>query len=526
MKGELSKIIKKKIITIICIGLLFIVCILSSLPLPYFSKYIIDDVIYLEKYDKISEILCIFIFFIIINFVSSLYTNYLSVKFIQEIIYELKLLIYNKIFTGRTKFSNKDIGNSQIILTNDTNIVASGMYRLFWGISLNAILLLSYVIILININLNLFLINLILIPLLTILYIFIGKKIELKTIELQKNKDESSMIIYENYINAREIKVNDLLNFRFINLNKIFYSNKKLNIEQTVMIAILNLILGIVVTASPILVFIFGVKYVQNGELTIGNLISFISYQSLLFAPIRVIMDSYPNYKIIKASYVRLNNIFNLDYKRISCTKKMKDSIIFKNLSLETKYSFNFVIPNFILKSGDIVIISGSNGVGKSVFSNFLSGLFSDFNDIKGKYNLISELALITNESIVYGDTLKNNVFMGKNENINKLYELLRLVDLEYFIGRENEYLHSSSLSSGQIKKISIIRELYGEKNLYILDEVLSVIDENTRNKVINYCKNRKIALVIISHNIEIKEIEVKKYKLIKEKDNIILREE
>ena len=47
-----------------------------------------------------------------------------------------------------------------------------------------------------------------------------------------------------------------------------------------------------------------------------------------------------------------------------------------------------------------------------------------------------------------------------------------------------------------------------------------------TRNKVINYCKNRKIALVIISHNIEIKEIEVKKYKLIKEKDNIILREE
>ena len=81
-------------------------------------------------------------------------------------------------------------------------------------------------------------------------------------------------------------------------------------------------------------------------------------------------------------------------------------------------------------------------------------------------------------------------------------------------------------MSSGQIKKISIIRELYGEKNLYILDEVLSVIDENTRNKVINYCKNRKIALVIISHNIEIKEIEVKKYKLIKEKDNIILREE
>lgn len=180
MKGELSKIIKKRIITIICIGLLFIVCILSSLPLPYFSKYIIDDVIYLEKYDKISEILCIFIFFIIINFVSSLYTNYLSVKFIQEIIYELKLLIYNKIFTGKTKFSNKDIGNSQIILTNDTNIVASGMYRLFWGISLNIILLLAYVIILININLNLFLINLILIPLLITLYIFIGKKIELK----------------------------------------------------------------------------------------------------------------------------------------------------------------------------------------------------------------------------------------------------------------------------------------------------------------------------------------------------------
>jgi len=70
----------------------FIINIISSLPLPYLSKIIIDDIIIPKNYEILYKVLLIFliIIIIIIQVLGNYISNYLSIKLIQNYMYSLK----------------------------------------------------------------------------------------------------------------------------------------------------------------------------------------------------------------------------------------------------------------------------------------------------------------------------------------------------------------------------------------------------------------------------------------------------
>ena len=69
----------------------FIINIISSLPLPYLSKIIIDDIIIPKNYERLYKVLLIFlIIIIIIQVLGNYISNYLSIKLIQNYMYSLK----------------------------------------------------------------------------------------------------------------------------------------------------------------------------------------------------------------------------------------------------------------------------------------------------------------------------------------------------------------------------------------------------------------------------------------------------
>ena len=240
----ITKFVVKNKRILFFIIIFFIINIISSLPLPYLSKIIIDDIIVPKNYEILYKVLLIFliIIIIIIQVLGNYISNYLSIKLIQNYIYSLKKILYNKIFNSKVKFNNIDIGNSQTILTNDTSVVSIYSYSIFWSISTNIVLLIAYSFIMFAINNILFLINVILMAFVVYVYMKIGAKIEEKTTELQLNKESTSTVIYENLFNSREVKVNDIFNFRKNKINTIFNQNKQLSITQNKLILIMNTI--------------------------------------------------------------------------------------------------------------------------------------------------------------------------------------------------------------------------------------------------------------------------------------------
>lgn len=507
----------------------FIINIISSLPLPYLSKIIIDDIIIPKNYEILYKVLLIFLIIIIIQVLGNYISNYLSIKLIQNYIYSLKKILYNKIFNSKVKFNNIDIGNSQTILTNDTSVVAVYSYSIFWSISTNIVLLIAYSFIMFAINNILFLINVILMPFVVYVYMKIGAKIEEKTTELQLNKDSTSTVIYENLFNSREVKVNDIFNFRKNKINTIFNQNKQLSITQNKLILIMNTILSFVISIAPIIIFIVGITFIKNGKISIGELITFVSYQGLMFSPIQSLMQSFSSYKILVVSYNRLK--YFLEETRDICKTQNQieknNEIIINNFSVKFPWGDSLSVPKFSCREGDLVYISGNNGVGKSLFANILSGLTDDCLDLVGKLTVPKKLSLLTGESIIYTDSLINNVLLGEKYDIDKLDKIINMLNIKTLIADKEQIIMPVSLSSGEKEKIIFARELYREPKFIIADEAFSSIDKKTRNNIIKYCLERKISLIIISHydEILINLREVKQYKIEKENKNIYVEE-
>lgn len=529
VSSYITEFIVKNKRSLFFIIIFFIINIISSLPLPYLSKIIIDDIIIPKNYEILYKVLLIFLIIIIIQVLGNYISNYLSIKLIQNYMYSLKKILYNRIFNSKVKFNNIDIGNSQTILTNDTSVVAIYSYSIFWSISTNIVLLIAYSFIMFAINNILFLINVILMPFVVYVYMKIGAKIEEKTTELQLNKDSTSTVIYENLFNSREVKVNDIFNFRKNKINTIFNQNKQLSISQNKLILIMNTILSFVISIAPIIIFIVGITFIKNGKISIGELITFVSYQGLMFSPIQSLMQSFSSYKILVVSYNRLK--YFLEETRDICKTQNQieknNEIIINNFSVKFPWGDSLSVPKFSCREGDLVYISGNNGVGKSLFANILSGLTDDCLDPVGKLTVPQKLSLLTGESIIYTDSLINNILLGEKYDIDKLDKIINMLNIKTLIANKDQIIMPVSLSSGEKEKIIFARELYREPKFIIADEAFSSIDKKTRNNIIKYCLERKISLIIISHydEILINLREVKQYKIEKENKNIYVEE-
>lgn len=183
----------------------------------------------------------------------------------------------------------------------------------------------------------------------------------------------------------------------------------------------------------------------------------------------------------------------------------------FKIENLSFEYNDNVIFKNFnySIDKGDILIIKGRSGVGKTTLLRIISGLIKTK---EGK--IILDNKDITNEKIEkrkisylfqnyslfpHMSVEKNILYANKKANVN---ELLDLVNLN---GYNKKYPHE--LSGGEYQRISLIRTLAIYPKLILLDEPFSNIDKQLRVKLTQDIKkianDFNLTLIIVSHDTE-----------------------
>jgi ABC-type transport system involved in cytochrome bd biosynthesis fused ATPase/permease subunit len=182
-------------------------------------------------------------------------------------------------------------------------------------------------------------------------------------------------------------------------------------------------------------------------------------------------------------------------------------------------------IPLFNLQKGDKVCIYGESGQGKTTLLNILSGeLESEGVIINGKEtNKRLECVFIAQDTEILDLSLRDNLTLG-NRNISD-EEILILLDkcglmswyknqkdgLDTMLGERGVFV-----STGQRQRLNLIRGLLiKDKEVYLLDEPTSNVDEQTEAKMIDIIKeylNDKTA-IIVTHRPTIKQICNKGYK-------------
>jgi heme exporter protein A len=186
-----------------------------------------------------------------------------------------------------------------------------------------------------------------------------------------------------------------------------------------------------------------------------------------------------------------------------SATCYKNNSIIFKNASLT-------------LNNGEILLIMGPNGCGKTTFIKSMSSIQNlesgnitfnniDINDEKSNY--IENAIYIGHKNSLNNDlTVKENLeyLCAFDSTANtKTYEKIKK-SMEFFDLCKHENHMVSELSEGNKKKTSLARLIITEKKIWLLDEPLSLLDNETIDKVLNlfskHQKNNGI-VVVSSHN-------------------------
>ena len=335
----------------------------------------------------------------------------------------------------------------------------------------------------------------------------IGKKLKQRSDEAQKEQGYFLSLVEETLTGLKVIKGFNAENFffkHFKDSTQRFYniSNKLLNRQN--LASPTSEFLGIVVIAA--LLWFGGRMVLLEKTLAASAFISFMGLAYNILTPAKAISKAVYAVRKGNAAAERVLDVLEtnnpLDDKKDALEKKSLDTqISFDNLSF--KYEDDWVLQDFNLtvKKGQTVALVGQSGSGKSTIAALLTRFYDvdkgsikiDNQDIKDltKKSLRGLMGLVTQDAILFHDTVKNNIIFGlENCTDEQVIEAAKIANAHDFImNLPNAYDTSigdagGKLSGGQKQRLSIARAVLKNPPIMILDEATSALDTESERLV------------------------------------------
>ena len=451
-----------------------------------------------------------------------------TIKISFNIIKNIQILMAEKILKSDTsyiisKHSGKFISN----FTSDTGTLL-GVIN---GIAISAIKEFITLIALMSLmfyqNWKLSLLAIIMIPVAAFFTRKLGKKMGKfvnKSLEASEifTKSLSEILKATSIIKIFQKEDQELKNFKNVIEDRIDIMSR---VEKTRLGAgpIMETITGM---AVAIVVFAGGYLSIQN-KIEVGSFFSFLTALMLAYQPVRALagvnIGINEGIAAAKRIYTLLDNVNEISdhVKSENLIIKNKD-IVFENVTFSYPDG-TIALKNIStkIKGGSTVALVGKSGSGKSSFINLIPRFYNiTSGDIKidgqsiRNLNIVSlrkEIALVSQEIILFDDTIKSNIAYGKiNASDEEILTASNNAVADEFIKKlPNGYdsiigENGVMLSGGQKQRLSIARAMLKNSSIILLDEATSALDTESETKVKyaidNLIKNR--TTIVIAHRL------------------------
>ncbi|MHB9055839.1 MAG: ABC transporter ATP-binding protein [Paludibacteraceae bacterium] len=477
-----------------------------NLIAPYLIGHAVDKYVVTHQYDGVIRYSAILFVIFCIALVSGYTQTQLMGKVGQRMLFNLRNNIFKKLQELPIDFFNQNKAGDLISrLNNDTDKINQFFSQSLVQFMANLIAMSGAGIFLLSINLKLALAALVPAFILLVFTQLISPWVKKRNAVSMKTTGSLSAEIQESLNNFKVIIAfnrRDYFRKKFKEVNDENYQNAtKAGISNN----IFTPVYGFFANIGQIIVLVFGIYLILQGEFTVGLLISFLSYILQFYNPLRQIAALWANFQVALAGWDRISQILSLNsnLKLLPPEPAQMDRnlVSFQNVSFS--YSSDKEIlhnVSFDLEQGKTYAFVGPTGGGKTTTASLMDRLYDT---ISGKITLYgmdirsipsdvlaSKIGFILQEPILFTGTIRDNILYGNEcflslsdeELINEMKE----VGLENLLSRFEGGLHSEikpsgeSLSLGQKQIIAFIRAVIRRPDLLILDEATANIDTVT----------------------------------------------
>ncbi len=475
--------------------------------IPFLIKPVVDDIFINKDAGMLKLIpLAVITIYLVLGF-AEYYQEYLMSFVGQNIIRRLRNRLYDRIQDLPISFFQREkTGVLMSRVTNDVNIIKNMVSSAITGALKDFFTVVGLIFVIFYRDWKMALIALAVLPVAFFPIVALGRKVRKVTTRTQEAMGDLTSTLHETFAGNKIVKAFGMEGYEkerfFRKTLKLFKFELKTVRFKALSSPLMEFLGGLGIA----IVIWFGGYQVISGTSTAGTFFSFMGAVIMLYAPLKKLSKLN---NIIQQGLAGADRVFDIleaesDIHEIPNPVMLKNAphrVVFKNVYF--KYDDVMVLKNINLnvRSGEILAFVGMSGGGKTSLVN----LIPRFYDVSGGVILIddidirdasisslrNQIAIVTQEPILFNDTVRNNIAYGNQNATDKDIENAARAAYSYeFIQNFPDGFDTNigelggRLSGGEKQRICIARALLKDAPILILDEATSSLDAESETLV------------------------------------------
>lgn len=525
--GRVLQLAKPYRITFALAAILAVILAPLSTIRPYLIKVMVDD--YIFKFDipgltRVTFLLVgVLILEVLLRYVFIYSTNWIG----QSVIKDLRLKVFQHISNLRlTYFDRTPIGTSTTRTINDIEAINNVFSQGVITILADLLTLFAVLGIMFYTSWKLTLICLTTLPFMIAASYIFKEKVKNAYQKVRTQISKMNAFLQERISGMRIVQIFNAEKQEMEKFKAINREYTQANLDSILYYAVFYPVVELIMAASLALMVWWGTRGYIQGEVTLGALVAFPLYLSMLFRPVRMLADKFNTLQMGLVAAERVFTLLDRDDKIQNKGKVKKEKLKGKIAFQDVHFAYtgvDYVLKglNFEINPGQTLAIVGSTGSGKSTIINILNRFYEiqkgeiliDEVPLKNYelQSLRSRIAIVLQDVFLFsGSVFENITLRDKSISKEKAIEAAKMIGAHEFIenlpgGYDYQVMErGATLSMGQRQLISFVRALVFDPDILILDEATSSIDPESE-AVIQFAIEKLIAKrtsIIIAHRL------------------------